>query len=110
MTEVGKYRRRVSLVNLLQGQDSYGSWYTDPILVINCWAYRTKLRSQAAYIQFANSYENSYQYEIYYNSGVVINTNMILRDGSEDYKIVSIEITGDKKVKWVLTCNLKSAT
>jgi head-tail adaptor len=110
MAEVGRYRRRISLVSHLAGKNADGSWYTDPILIVSCWAFREKLRSDAAYVQSANSYENSYRYEIYYNSGVVIDTQMVLKDGSEEYKIVSIEVTGDKKVKWVLICNLKSGT
>lgn len=107
MGDVGRYRRSVSLVNNQQGRDSYGVWYSDPITHINCWAFRETIRSNAAYVQFANSYENSFKYEIYYNSGVVIDSNMILRDEGKDYKIVSIEVTGDKKVKWVLICQLK---
>lgn len=107
MVDVGKYRRRVSLINNQVGRDAYGSWYTDPVLQIDCWAFRDKLSSQHGYNQFANAYENTYRYEIYYNSGVVINANMILRDAGLDYKITSIEITGDKKVKWVLVCSLK---
>ena len=107
MADVGKYRRRVSLINNVKGQDSYGRWYTDPVLQIDCWAFRDKVRSNAVYIQSANSYEESYRYEIYYNSGVVINSEMVLKDSGEEYKIVSIEITGDKKVKWVLICQRK---
>jgi hypothetical protein len=107
MAEAGKYRRRVSLINNQVGKDVYGSWYTDPILHITCWAYRTKLSSQHGYVQYANSYGSSFKYEIYYNSGVVIDSNMILRDDGVDYKITSIIVTGDKKVKWELICTVK---
>lgn len=108
--EAGKYRRRVSLVNHIQGFNSYGVPYTTPVTHINCWAWRDKIGSQANYAQKADSFASSYRYEIYYNSGVVIDTNMILTDGGEEFKIVGIEITGDKKVKWQLVCNRKART
>lgn len=107
MTEVGKYRRRISLTANQQGRDSYGVWYSDPVLHITCFAYRKDLSSSAARIQYANSYENAFEYEMWYNSGVVIDSNMILTDDGQDYKIVGIRVTGDKKVKWVLTCQIK---
>ena len=108
MADIGKYRRRVSLINNQTGKDAYGSWYTDPITHIICWAWRSKVSSQHNYTEFANSYDSTYKYEIYYNSGVVIDSNMILRDEGIDYKIVSIVVTGDKKVKWELICTLKA--
>jgi hypothetical protein len=107
MAEVGKYRRRVSLINNQQGRDSYGVWYSDPITHITCFAYRDQIKSNSANVQYAMSYEIGFKYEIWYNSGVVIDSNMILRDDNKDYKIVSIEVTGDKKVKWVLICQRK---
>lgn len=107
MAEAGKYRRRVSLINNVQNKDISGSWYSTPVTVISCWAYRDKLSSQHAFVQYANSYGSSFKYEIYYNSGVVIDSNMILRDDGKDYKITSIIVTGDKKVKWELICTLK---
>lgn len=105
--DAGKYRRRVSLINNQQGFNSYGVPYTTPATETTCWAWREKLKSNAAYVQKANSYEDGYRYEIYYNSGVTIDSNTSLKDGTEEYKIVSVEITGDKLVKWVLVCQRK---
>lgn len=110
MAEAGQYRRRVRFINLLQGKNNYGSFYSDPVLHFECWAFRKKLGSNQAFVQLASGYDNSYEYEIYYHEGVVIDSNYILRDiteGSEDFKITSIRLTGDKKVKWVLGANRK---
>jgi hypothetical protein len=108
MAEVGKYRRRVQLIALSQGRSTYGVWYTDPVLNIECWAYRRKQKSDFGRDNYSDHFANTYYYEIYYNSGVVVDTNMILKDGTDEFKIVSIEIQGDKKVTWLLTCTLKT--
>lgn len=96
------------MINMATGKDAYGSWYTNPITQIICWAYRSKVSSRHDYVQFANSYDSTFKYEIYYNSGLVIDTNMILRDDGQDYKITSLIVTGDRKVKWELICTLKA--
>ncbi len=111
MAGVGRIRRRVRFINMLQGKDYYGSFYTDPITHFECWAFRRKLGSAKDFVQYATAFANSYEYEIYYHSGVVIDVNYIMVDITEDedeFEIVSIRLTGDKKVKWVLTCNQKA--
>jgi hypothetical protein len=101
-------RRRVTLKDLTPLKGNDGSWYTVPDTIVECWATREQLNSNSGYNQFAQSYATSYKYEIWYNSGVVINSNMTLTDDGDQYKISSITLTGDKKIKWVLICNIKN--
>lgn len=110
MAALGQIRRRVSIVNLTPTKGADGSWTpTTGTTVLTCWAYRKKRSSDRTYNQFTGSFENIYDYEIYYNSGLTLNVNMIIRDASEDYTIQSIELVDDKKRKYKLTATLKAS-
>lgn len=110
MAYIGGMDRRISIVNLTPTKGADGSWTpTTGTTVITCWAYRKKRNSDRSYNQFTSSFENIFDYEIYYNSGLTLNVNMIIRDASQDYTIQSIELVDDKKRKYKLTATLKSS-
>lgn len=110
MANIGAMNRRVSIINLTPTKGSDGSWTpTTGTTVITCWAYRKKRSSDRSYNQFTSSFENIFDYEIYYNSTLTLNVNMIIRDASQDYTIQSIELVDDKKRKYKLTATLKAS-
>lgn len=110
MADIGKIRRRVAFVNLTPTQDANGVWDNPAgTTLATVWAYRTKANSNRRYNQFSQGYDNVYNYEIWYNSTFTPNSNMILRDSSQDYTITSIELTDDKKRKYLITAELKAS-
>lgn len=110
MAGIGSMRRTISIVNLTPSQGGDGSWTaTAGTTVITTKAYRKKRSSDRSYNQFTSSFENIFDYEIYYNSGLTLNVNMIIRDASQDYTIQSIELVDDKKRKYKLTATLKAS-
>lgn len=110
MAEIGKIRRRVTFVDILGTQDSNGVWSNPSGTSYGpYWAFRDKDNSNRAYGQFSQGFQNVYKYEIWYNSSFTPNANMILRDSSQDYTITSIELTNDKKRKYLITAELKAS-
>jgi hypothetical protein len=110
MANVGQIRRRVSFVDLVGTKDSSGVWDNPTgTTIATVWAFRKKNSSNRNYSHFSQGYNNSYAYEIYYNSTLAIDSNYILRDGSEDFTITSIELVDDKKRKYLITAEQKAS-
>jgi hypothetical protein len=110
MASIGGIRRRVSFVDLVPTKDSNGVWDNPTgTTIATVWAFRKKNSSNRRYNQFSQGYDNSYAYEIYYNSTLALDSNYILRDGSEDFTITSIELVDDKKRKYLITAEQKAS-
>ena len=110
MANVGKIRRRVSFVDLTPTKDANGVWDNPTgTTIITCWAFRKKNSSNRSYGQFTQGYNNSYAYEIYYNSTLTLDNNVILRDSGQDFTITSIELVDDKKRKYLITAEKKAS-
>ena len=107
---LGTFRRRVSFVDLTPTQDANGVWDNPTgTTLITCWAIRKKRSSNRTYGQFTQQYQNIYEYEIYYNSTLTLDNNVILRDSDGDFTITSIELVDDKKRKYLLTAEMKAS-
>ena len=110
MAGIGAIRRRVAFINLTPTQDANGVWDNPTgTTLATVWAYRTKNSSNRRYNQESQGYDNSYNYEIWYNSGFTPNANMILRDSSQDYTITSIELVEDIKRKYLIRAEMKAS-
>jgi len=107
---IGRTRRRVSFIDLTPTKDGNGVWDNPTgTTLITCWAIRKKNSSNRSYSQFSQGYNNSYRYEIYYNSDLTLDSNVILRDDNQDYTITSIELVDDKKRKYLITAEQKAS-
>jgi hypothetical protein len=106
MADIGSIRRRISFYDLSPVKDSEGSWTSTETLVLTCWAFRKILNRGRDYIQKADSFVNAFEYEIYFNSSLNIDTNLIIRDG-EDYNITGWELVGDRKRKYIIRASAR---
>jgi len=110
MASIGGIRRRISFVDLVPTKDAAGVWDNpNGTTIATVWAFRKKNSSNRVYDRFSQGYNNSYSYEIYYNSTLSIDSNYILRDGSQDFTITSIELVDDKKRKYLITAEQKAS-
>ena len=110
MASIGKIRRRVSFVDLVPTKDANGVWDNPTgTTIATVWAFRKKNNSNRGYRHFTQDYFNGYSYELYYNSALTIDSNYILRDGSEDFTITSIELVDDKKRKYLITAEQRAS-
>ena len=110
MADIGAIRRRVDFISLAPTQDANGVWNNPSgTTLATRWVYRTKNSSNRRYNQSSQGYDNSYSYELWYDSTFTPNANMILRDSSQDYTITSIELVDDIKRKYLIRAELKAS-
>jgi SPP1 family predicted phage head-tail adaptor len=109
MDGIGRFRRRISFIDLSPTKDANGVWDNPTgTTVITCWAIRKKNSSNRAYSQMSQGYNNTFSYEIYYNSTLTLDANVIIRDSDGDFTITSITLVDDKKRKYLITAEQKA--